>query len=148
MADQQKDPLITSWFSFEIQGQLQGYFQECSGLGSENEIVEYKASGEKGQFLIKKIPGRLKWNNITLKRGITDAMDMWQWRKLVEEGKIAEARKNGTITMLSTDFKPIAKWDLINAWPSKLTGPNANANANEVGIEELEITHEGYKRVQ
>jgi len=148
MADQQKDPLITSWFSFEIQGQLQGYFQECSGLGSENEIVEYKASGEKGQFLIKKIPGRLKWNNITLKRGITDAMDMWEWRKLVEEGKIAEARKNGTITMLSTDFKPIAKWDLINAWPSKLTGPNANANANEVGIEELEITHEGYKRVQ
>lgn len=148
MADQQKDPLITSWFSFEIQGSLQGYFQECSGLGSENEIVEYKASGEKGQFLIKKIPGRLKWNNITLKRGITDAMDMWDWRKMIEEGKVSEARKNGTITMLSTDFKPIAKWDLTNAWPSKLTGPNANANSNEVGIEELEITHEGYKRTQ
>ena len=42
----------------------------------------------------------------------------------------------------------IAKWNFTNAWPSKLTGPTANAQNNEVGIEELEITHEGYTRTQ
>ena len=36
----------------------------------------------------------------------------------------------------------------MNAWPSKITGPTANATNNEVGIEELEITHEGYERVK
>ncbi len=142
-----QDPLVSSWFGVEFQGQIVGAFRECTGLGSENEVVEYKASGEKGEFVIKKVPGRLKWNNITLKRGITDAMDMWKWRKLVEQGKITDARKNGTITMYNQQGDPIAKWNFTNAWPLKLTGPSANAGNNEVAIEELELTHEGYERV-
>ncbi len=145
MADQ--DPLVSSWFGVEFQGQVVGAFRECTGLGSENEVVEYKASGQKGEYLIKKVPGRLKWNNITLKRGITDAMDMWKWRKLVEQGKISDARKNGTITMYNQQGDAIAKWNFTNAWPSKLSGPSANAGNNEVAIEELELTHEGYERV-
>lgn len=143
----EKDPLVSSWFGVEFQGQVVGAFRECTGLGSENEVVEYKASGPKGEFVIKKVPGRLKWNNITLKRGITDAMDMWEWRKLVEQGKMTDARKNGTITMYNQQGDAIAKWDFYFAWPSKLTGPSANAGNNEVAIEELEITHEGYERV-
>jgi phage tail-like protein len=143
----EKDPLVSSWFGVEFQGQVVGAFRECTGLGSENEVVEYKASGPRGEFVIKKVPGRLKWNNITLKRGITDSMDMWQWRKLVEQGKVDEARKNGTITMYNQQGEPVARWNFINAWPSKLTGPSANASNNEVAIEELEITHEGYERV-
>jgi phage tail-like protein len=142
------DPLVSAWFSLEFQGAVVGAFRECSGLGSENEIVEYKASGPKGDMVIKKVPGRLKWNNITLKRGITDAMDLWKWRKLVEQGNVDQARKNGTITMYDTKGSAIAKWNFTNAWPSKITGPEANAGNNEVAIEELEITHEGYERVQ
>ena len=143
----EQDPLVSAWFGVEFQGQVVGAFRECTGLGSENEVVEYKASSEKGKYVIKKVAGNLKWNNITLKRGITDAMDMWKWRGLVEEGKMSEARKNGTITMYNQQGAPIAKWDFTNAWPSKLSGPSANAGNNEVAIEELEITHEGYKRV-
>jgi len=146
MAD--SDPLVTSWFGIEFQGQVKGAFRECTGLGSENEVVEYKASGEKGDFVIHKVPGRMKWNNITLKRGITNDMDMWKWRALVERGEIDKARTNGTITMFNGEGKPIAKWDFVRAWPSKLTGPSANATNNEVGIEEMEITHEGYERKQ
>jgi phage tail-like protein len=148
MADTQKDPLVSAWFGLEFQGVVTGAFRECTGLGSENEVVEYKASGAKGEQVIKKVPGRLKWNNITLKRGITDSMDMWEWRKLVEKGDMKAARKNGTVTMFNQKNEPIAKWDFVNAWPSKLTGPGANAGNNEVAIEEMEITHEGYERKQ
>ncbi|MGA7671538.1 MAG: phage tail protein [Nitrolancea sp.] len=143
-----EDPLVSAWFGIEFQGQVAGAFRECTGLGSENEVVEYKASGPKGEFVIKKVPGRMKWNNITLKRGITDAMDMWTWRKLVEDGKIDDARKNGSIVMFNQEASEIARWNFVNAWPSKITGPAANATNNEVGIEELEITHEGYERVK
>jgi phage tail-like protein len=142
------DPLVSGWFGVEFQGSVMGAFRECTGLGSENEVVESKASGPKGDYVLKKIPGRMKYNNVTLKRGITDAMDMWQWRKLVEEGKIDQARKNGSIVMFSSMGNEIARWNLVNAWPSKLTGPTANATNNEIGIEELEIVHEGYKRVK
>lgn len=148
MADSQKDPLVSAWFGLEFQGVVTGAFRECTGLGSENEVVEYKASGPDGKQVIKKVPGRLKWNNITLKRGITDTMDMWKWRQLVEQGDMTAARKNGTVTMFNQKNEPIAKWDFINAWPSKLSGPSANAGNNEVAIEELEITHEGYERKQ
>ncbi len=143
----EKDPLVSAWFGVEFQGQVVGAFRECTGLGSENEVVEYKASGPKGEYVVKKIPGRMKWNNITLKRGITDAMDMWKWRKQIEEGKLDEARKNGSIVMYDQKGGTIARWNFVNAWPSKLTGPSANAGNNEVAIEELEITHEGYVRV-
>lgn len=148
MVDTQKDPLVSAWFGLEFQGVVTGAFRECTGLGSENEVVEYKASGPDGKQVIKKVPGRLKWNNITLKRGITDTMDMWKWRQLVEQGDMQAARKNGTVTMFNQKNEPIAKWDFTNAWPSKLTGPSANAANNEVAIEELEITHEGYERKQ
>ena len=147
MADTNKDPLVSAWFGLDFQQGVVGAFRECTGLGSENEVVEYKASGPKGEQVIKKVPGRLKWNNITLKRGITDSLDMWKWRKLVEDGKMDEARKNGTLTMFNQKGDPVARWNFINAWPSKLTGPSANATANEPGIEELEITCEGSERV-
>jgi phage tail-like protein len=50
--------------------------------------------------------------------------------------------------MFNQKGDPIAKWDFFNAWPSKLNGPGANAANNEVAVEELEITHEGYERKQ
>jgi phage tail-like protein len=145
MAD--PDPLVSAFFTIDFGGSVKGAFRECTGLGSENEVVEYKASGDKGIFVMKKVPGRMKWNNITLKRGITDAMDMWTWRKQVEEGKVTAARKDGSIVMYNQENVEIARWNFRNAWPSKLTGPTANATNNEVGIEELEVTHEGYERV-
>jgi phage tail-like protein len=117
-------------------------------MGSENEIVEYKAAGEKGEYVIQKVPGRLKWNNITLKRGVTNSLDLWKWRKLVEQGKITDARKNGSIAMNDAKGACVARWDFINAWPSKLVGPAPNAGTDVVAIEELELTVEGYERTQ
>jgi phage tail-like protein len=143
-----KDPLVSAYFTVEFQGVIVGAFQEVTGLGSQNEVVEYKASGEKGQYIIHKVPGRLTWNNITLKRGITDATDLWDWRKTVEEGKIDEARKNGSVVMYDQTGTEIARWNFTNAWPSKLTGPSANATSNDVAIEELEIVVEGYERTK
>lgn len=67
---------------------------------------------------------------------------------MIEDGEVDAARKNGSIVMYNQAGQEVARWDFVNAWPSKLNGPSANANNNEVGIEELEITHEGYKRVK
>ncbi len=145
---ERKDPLVSCYFTVEFQGTIVGAFQEVTGLGSSHEVVEYKASGEKGQYVIQKVPGRMTWNNITLKRGITDAMDLWEWRRLVEEGKIRDARKNGSVVMYDFNGQEIARWNFVNAWPCKLTGPAADAKSNNVAIEELEIVVEGYTRVK
>ena len=95
-----------------------------------------------------KIPGRLKWGDIELKRGITSSLDLWEWRAMVEDGNVAEARKNGTITMFNQELTAVAKWDFNLGWPSKIDGPSLKADDNSVVLESITITHEGITRVQ
>ncbi|MHB1295095.1 MAG: phage tail protein [Anaerolineae bacterium] len=148
MALQRKDPLVSFQYAVEIQGKVSGYFTECSGLGSEHEVIEHKVVDPKGKEVIHKVPGRLKWENIALKRGITDSMDIWEWRKKVEDGKVDEARANGSIVMMDQHLEAVARWNFENAWPVKVSGPTMKSDANEIGIEELTIAHEGLWRVQ
>ncbi|MFO7997151.1 MAG: phage tail protein, partial [Dehalococcoidia bacterium] len=80
-----EDPLVGCRFKVDVGGVITGYFTECSGLGSETDIIEQKAVNEKGVEVVIKVPGRLKWGDITLKRGITSDMQIWNWRKQVED---------------------------------------------------------------
>lgn len=141
-----KNPLVSFHYAIEIQGVVTGYFTECTGIGSEHEVIEHKVVDEKGRPHIQKLPGRLKWENVTLKRGITDNMDIWDWRDQVVQGKIEDARKNGSIVMFDQEFTEVARWNFENAWPVKVSGPSVKADSNEYGVEELVITHEGLYR--
>ena len=147
MANGREDPLVGCQFSLEIQGVVTGYFTEVSGLGSEHEIIEHKVVDQSGHDVIMKIPGRMKWNDITLKRGITSALDLWDWRKQVEDGDVEGARKNGSVVMYDQSYSQVARWNFVNAWPSKVTGPSLSAQNNDFGIEEMVIVHEGIERV-
>lgn len=147
-APSREDPLLGFNFGIDVGGAVKGYFTEVGGLGSENEIVEQKVINEKGIEVILKIPGRLKWGDVTLKRGITSNMDLWEWRKQVEDGQVAGARKNGSIIMYDRELKEAARWNFVNAWPSKISGPTPKADSNEIGIEELTIVHEFIQRVK
>jgi phage tail-like protein len=143
-----EDPLLGFNFALDIGGTIKGYFTEVSGIGSESEIVEQKVVNDKGVEVILRIPGRLKWGDIVLKRGITSSMDLWNWRKDVEDGKVKTARKNGSIVMYDRELKEAARWNFINAWPSKISGPAPKADGNEIGVEEMTIVHEYITRVK
>lgn len=144
-----EDPIVGFHFAVEIQGAVTGYFTECSGLGSETEIIEHKVMNESGTAeIVMKIPGRMKWEDITLKRGITSNMDVWDWRRQVEDGDVEGSRKSGSIVMFNQQLVPVARWDFDRAWPSKVTGPQPKSDSNEVAIEEMTIVHEGIRRVK
>jgi phage tail-like protein len=142
-----EDPLVGFHFSVEVQGVVTGYFTECTGLGSEHEVIEHNVVTEKGMEVVMKIPGRLKWENIVLKRGITSNMDIWDWRKQVEDGQVTDARHDGSITMFDQELNPVARWEFKRGWPLKVTGPQPKSDSNEIGIEELTIAHEYITRV-
>lgn len=144
----ESDPLVGFNFRLEIEGKMAGYFTEANGLGSENEVIEHKVVDGNGHEMVHKIPGRLKWGDLTLKRGITDRMDIWKWRKQVEQGKLKDARTGVSIIMMDRNYEDLARWDLDNAWPSKVTGPSLKADSNEFGIEEVVIVHEGVARTK
>jgi phage tail-like protein len=142
------DPLIGFQYRIEVTGPvaMTGYFTEVSGIGSEHEVIEHKVVTETGHEVVQKIPGRLKWQDVTLKRGITDDMSCWQWRKSVEDGVMATARANCSIIMMDRNYADIARWDFVNAWPSKVTGPQVQSDSNAFGIEEMTLVHEGLVR--
>jgi len=71
----ESDPLIGYQFGIEVGGMVTGYFAEVGGIGSESEVVEHKVSQD-GKDFVQKMPGRLKWNDVTLKRGITDNLQI------------------------------------------------------------------------
>jgi phage tail-like protein len=140
------DPLVSFHFGVEVSGKATGYFMEVSGIGSENEVAEHKVMSGKGESIGRKIPGRLKWNDITMKRGITSNLDFYEWRKEVEQGYVDKARVAVTITMFDQALNPIAKWDLTAAWPSKISGPSLKSDSSDIGVEEITICHEGIER--
>ena len=143
-----EDPLTGFHFALEVQDQIAGYFTECSGIGSENEIITHNVVSAKGVEVVLKIPGRLKWGDITLKRGITSSMDLWEWRKLVEDGDVEGARRDGSVVMFDQHLKEKARWNFMQAWPSKISGPTPKAEGNEITLEEITIVHEYITRVK
>ena len=58
----------------------------------------------------------------------------------------AAPRKNGSVVLLDRQGQEQARWNFFNGWPSKWTGPAFSAEANDIAIETLEITHEGLAR--
>lgn len=145
-SDLEEDPLLGFNFMLELDGALAGYFTECSGVGSENEIIEHKVVDKSGHEIVRKLPGRLKWTDISLKRGLTSNLQIWQWREMVIKGEMSSARKSVTITMMDRAYTPLAKWHFTNAWPSKVSGPNFKSDDNSFGVEEVSIVHEGMYR--
>ena len=140
------DLLTTFSFHVELDGIDIGAFKEASGVDSETEIVEYKETTKDGKMLIRKLPGAMKWSDITLKKRIDQKKDLWDWRKEVDQGDIDAARRNGSIVLYDSTAKEVARWNFMNGWPSKWKGADLNAGENAVAVEEITITHEGLER--
>jgi phage tail-like protein len=140
-------PLVGYHFFVEVQGKLMGAFREASGLTSESEKIEYKASGQNGDLIVASQPGHTKYPDIVLKRGLTSNMDMWNWRKEIEDGKFKEARKNGSIVLYDQTHAEVARWNFENAWPTKVDGPTLNATSGELAVESLTLAVDRTTRV-
>jgi len=147
MADRE-DPLVAFKFGLEIEGKMGGFFTNVSGIGSESEVVDHKiVNPETGETIIQKIPGRLNWTPISLKRGVTSNVDVWDWRQQVVDGKVEDARTNCSIVAYNQANEEIARWNLDAAWPSKVAGPEMDSASGTYMVEEMTIVHEGLSRV-
>lgn len=137
------DPYGNFNFLLEIDGIGQGAFQECSGFDSTIDVIEHREGGE--NTTLRKLPGLTKYSNISLKWGMTEDRDLYDWHRKVVLGEIE--RKNGSIVLLDRKGEEVARWNFVRAWPTKWDGPDLNAEGNDVAIENLELAHEGVERV-
>lgn len=133
------DPYRAYNFLVEIDGITRAGFRECSGLDASQDPIDYREGTD--PLTVRKLPGMNKFSNITLKWGITDDTELWDWREQAMGGKVE--RKNGSIVLMDDTGEEQARWNFREGWPTKWTGPSFNATGNEVAIETLEIVHEG-----
>ncbi|TMF86722.1 MAG: phage tail protein [Chloroflexi bacterium] len=76
------------------------------------------------------------------------SMELYKWHKAALDGKVKEARKNGSVILYDYQAGEIARWNFINAWPSKLSTGSLKAGSNDVVTEEATIVMEGFERVK
>ena len=133
-------PLIAIRFQVDWGGSFTN-FAEVSGLNVETDIVEYRGGPEES-LTTRKIPGLMKYSNVTLKRGIVPAgNDLFDWWTKNQRGE-RETRRV-TIRLLDETGRKTVTWIMEGAWPVKVEGPCLNGTANDVVIELLEFCHEG-----
>jgi phage tail-like protein len=118
---------------------VRGSFSEVSGLDTEVSPIEYRTGSE--DITVRKVPGLKKFTNITLKRGHTGDLALWNW--IVEALNGLVRRTEGSIVLLDENRREVLRWNFRRGWPCKCTGPGLNAKNNEIAMETLEICHEG-----
>jgi phage tail-like protein len=86
-------------------------------------------------------PGRF-----VLERGTsTRSKSLFAWHQSVVEGQIAAAKRDGVLAMYDANGKPVARYHLTDAWPSKLEIGALKANGIEVSVEGITLCHEGFE---
>ena len=133
-------PLVKFHFQVDWGGTKIG-FTEVSGLDVEIEPIEYR-EGNSPEYSKIKMPGMMKYSNITLKRGSFGGdNEFYEWLNTVTQNKIE--RRDITIHLLNELHQPMIVWKVRNAWPVKIQSTDLKADASETAIETLEIAHEG-----
>ena len=135
-----RDPYKSYSFLVEIDGIPSAAFKSVSGLAAEAEVIEYR-EGSDPLSSSRKLPGRVEYPNVVLRRGLSTSRDLWDWWQTVVNGTVE--RRNVSVTLLDDSRTPVLRGLLRNAWPVKIQASDLEAEGNEVVIETIELAHEG-----
>ncbi len=127
-------------FYVTIEGIAQAVFTEVNGLTVEVATEDVEEGGRND--FVHRVPGRCKVSNVVLKRGLTKSNDFLKWHLDVAQGKVNP--RSVSIIVYDVDGSESLRWNFINAYPVKWTGPQFRASDNGAAIESLELAHEGF----
>jgi len=147
--DKNQYPLTDFRFLITIDSIVVAGFSEVSGLEKNIETEEYK---EGGNNFVHKFPKGISYNNLILKKGLSEGDRLWQWHQSVSDAisyqkPLKKLKRNITLVVLDEKTEK-TEWTFIfkDAYPVKWTGPTFNAMGNNIVIETLELVHQGFER--
>lgn len=138
-------PFVSFNFSVEIYPDgksaplCKAAFAECDGLEMTHDVKTIRSGGDNSRSV--RVPGVVNYSNLTLKRGMTDNLDLWAWF----EDSIADPylRANAEVVLLGEDgSSERARFQLHRCLPAKLKAPSLNAKDGQIAIEELQLAYE------
>ncbi len=161
MAKLPRSPIFFTGANFSVGLKLDGssdfvdaIFLECQGFNYSQDVIEFSevtsgrwGKASKGKFVQTKLPSHAKSGNLTLLRGMTSSMALWNWFELTQDGNWAKQRRNALLTIYD-DGEPQARFELTAAWPTRYKFSDVKSNSQQLEIEEVEVAYEGFKRVK
>ena len=134
-------PLPKFYFSVDIGDFTDLPFQEVSGLDVETEVIEYRHGNSLTHSTIK-MPGLMKYGDITLKKGVfADDNQFYDWISTISLNTYE--RLTVVIRLLDETGSPRMTWTLTNAFPKQVTPTDMNSQSSEAAIETMVLAHEG-----
>ena len=118
-------------------------FAECVLPTASIDVIEYR-SGNDVENNVHKLPGLVRYGNLTLKHGISNpptTAALWDWFSNWVKGKGSPAQL--TVTLLDSKRNPVVQWSFTNAWPVKYETSSLNGKASALAIETLEVAVDG-----
>ena len=138
-----KDPYRGYNFKLEIQGVTEGHFAECSGLDIRVHAIAYREGGD--PQVVRRLPGPVEYGDITLRYGLTDSRELWDWFATSVAGRVD--RRAVSVVMLDSDgVQPVVRWNLFDAWLSEWRGASLNALDKGTAIESMTLVYERLER--
>lgn len=120
-----------------------GEFSEIDGLEMTMEPKTIREGGGNGRQI--HLAGPVSYGQLTLKRGMTDSLDLWDWFERLQTER--SLRADGEIEMLSADRqRPTVIYALRGCIPVMLKGAAMNAADGAVAVEEMQIAYETLHR--
>ncbi len=140
MAVERERPYVQ--FNFEVElGDLKAGFQECSNIGMEVTVAEYR-NGNHKENSVMKITGMNKATDVTMKRGVIGSLNLYQWLNQIRNGD-QNATRTVTVQLQNEDHTAVVQtWKLLRARITKHTSGPLNAKGTDVAMEELVVAYE------
>jgi phage tail-like protein len=125
-------------------------FQDVSGLSFEIETEAFTEGGE-NRFAYK-LPKRIKYPNLVLKRGMITNKVLTDWINSARDGFFWASPfpffqpANILITLMDEAGEAVAVWNVVQAYPVKWAMSDLNANGNTVVVETIELAYQYFER--
>jgi phage tail-like protein len=119
----------------------QAGFQECSNLGMEVTVAEYR-NGNSRENSVRKVTGLNKATDVTLKRGVIGSLNLYEWLDQIRSGD-QSAERTVLIKLQNEDHTEVVQtWKLLRARIVKHVSGPMNAKGTDVAMEELTLAYE------
>ena len=128
-------------FKIEIEGVTQGAFAACDGLEARVDVVDF-SDGD--NLTARKRPGRTRFANIVLRRGMVNNTELWNWFEAVTAGQIQ--RKAGSVIVCGDDGSELFRYNFFEGWPCRWKSLEMRADQPGTLVEEIEIAVESIER--
>lgn len=116
-------------------------FSECDGLEMTMEVKTIREGGNNGKQI--RLTGPVSYGQLTLKRGMTDSFDLWNWFSAMLQPENVGLRADAEVVLLAADGQTErARFVIERCVPVKLKAPAFNAKDGTIAVEELQLAYE------